>query len=651
MCGVTGFVDRGRRLRADELDPIVRRMASTLHHRGPDDGGTWVDPEAGVALGHRRLSIIDPSPDGHQPMMSAGGRYVLTYNGEIYNFKAIRAELEGRGEGFKGRSDTEVLVRAIEHWGLDAALPRLNGMFAFALWDRHRRELHLVRDRMGEKPMYYGWSGGTFLFGSELKALRAHPGFAAEVDRDSIALYLRHNCIPAPHSIYVGIAKLPPGCMTTLSADDRPGHQPPVVPWWRLRDVVEAGTAAPLEGSPDEVADELERVLLDAVGLQMHADVPLGAFLSGGVDSSLIVALMQAQSSARVKTFTVGFAEAAYDESADAAKVASHLGTDHLELRVTAADAQGVIPSLAALYDEPFADSSQIPTLLVSRLTRGHVTVSLSGDGGDELFGGYNRYTWCPAIWRRMRGIPAPVRRASAAILSAVPPSTWDNVFARTSRFMPEHLRVRTPGPRVHKLAEVLPARGIDEMYLTLSSHWKDPGGLVAGGREPPTLITDSGSWPALDDPVARMMYLDGVTYLPDDILAKVDRASMGVSLEARVPYLDHRVVETAWRIPLDLRIHGGEGKWILRQVLYRHVPPALVDRPKAGFGLPVGAWLRGPLRPWAEELLDERRLRSQGLLDAAPVRRLWSRHLSGRTDSPHHLWDILVLQAWLDAA
>ena len=648
MCGVTGFLDHRARLRTETMADVIDRMNGTLSHRGPDDAGTWIDAESGMALGHRRLAVIDLSPAGRQPMVSHGGGLVLAYNGEIYNMAPVARELARSGYRFRGRSDTEVMLAAIEHWGLHGALGRLNGMFAFALWDREERRLQLARDRLGEKPLYYGWAGDTFLFGSELKALRMHPGFAAEIDRGALALYFRHNCVPAPHSIYSGFFKLPPGCVLTVSQSDGPRHLVPE-PYWSAGDVAEAGAADPFAGSDEALTNELENLLGDAVALRMTADVPLGAFLSGGIDSSTVVALMQARSARRVKTFTIGFEDPGYDESRSAAAVARHLDTDHVELVVTANDAMGVVPRLPALYDEPFADSSQIPTFIVSELARRSVTVSLSGDGGDELFGGYNRYSWCVPLWQRIGPVPQSVRRGVGALLSALPPEAWDSVFRRLGPALPSRLRVRNPGMKIQKVAGVLPSTGLEDMYLRLASHWQEPAALVQGGHEPPSVVSNRGDWPRLDDPVARMMYLDLVTYLPDDILVKVDRATMGVSLEARVPMLDHRLVEFAWKLPLAMKLRDGQGKWLLRQVLYRHVPRELMERPKMGFGLPVGEWLRGPLREWAEGLVDPARLQREGYLDAHRVSGIWDAHLSGRRNMQDQLWDVLMFQSWME--
>ena len=651
MCGIAGFLS-GSSVTIDTgaATALCRAMTQALPHRGPDDEGHWSEADHGIALGHRRLAIVDLSPAGHQPMFSASGRYVIVYNGEIYNHLELRQQIEaqGRAPTWRGHSDTETLLAAIDVWGIEDTLKRCIGMFAMALWDREQRNLTLARDRLGEKPLYFGWQGhgdsAVFLFGSELKALRAHPGFRAPIDRNALTLFLRHNYIPGPHSIHEGIQKLPPGCMATVSLNQR---EPRITCYWSAIDAALNGaTQQRLNLSPQEATDQLEVLLKSAVAQQMVADVPLGAFLSGGVDSSTIVALMQTQSSRPVRTFTIGFHEAGYNEAEHAKAVAQHLGTDHTELYVTPQEAMAVIPRLPMMYDEPFADSSQIPTFLVSQLARQHVTVSLSGDAGDELFSGYTRYTATAGMWNKLSRLPLPLRRTAARTITALAPDTWS---AMASWLPSRRLRHRF-GDKLHKGAGVLGSTTIDGLYHGLVSHWPDPARLVLGGHEPPTRLT--GLQPDLRglDPVERMMALDLLTYLPDDILTKVDRASMAVSLESRVPMLDHRVVEFAWKLPQSLKLRDGVGKWVLRQVLHRHVPQALIDRPKMGFGVPIDTWLRGPLRDWAESLLDETRLRREAYLDPAPIREKWNEHLAGSRNWAYHLWDVLMFQAWLEA-
>jgi len=644
MCGLAGCWDLARASGSDELQATVTRMAATLRHRGPDDAGVWVDPAAGIALGFRRLSILDLSPEGRQPMQSADARYVVVFNGEIYNFQELRGELEAHADRFRGNSDTEVLLAAVSRWGLEAALERFNGMFAFALWDRERRVLHLVRDRLGEKPLYYGWMGHTLLFGSELKALRAHPSFQPEIDRNALALYTRHTHVPTPHSIYRGVHKLPPG--TVLTVDEQsPGSGPSPVAYWSAREVVERGVAHAFPGAPGEATMQLERLLSDAVRLRMIADVPVGAFLSGGIDSTTVVALMQAHSAQPVKTFSIGFEDPEYNEAAHAAAVAHHLGTDHTELVVTPAEAMAVVPRLPTLYDEPFADPSQIPTFLVAELARRAVTVSLSGDGGDELFAGYNRYRWGTGIWPRVARMPTALRAAAAAGIGTVPATTWNSIFAKVNGVLPPRLRPRSPGDKLHKLAAALSVHDPGTAYLGLTSHWMDAPPVLGTSEAP---MQDGGEEPALATDLQQMMYRDTVTYLPDDILVKLDRATMGVSLEGRIPLLDHRVVEFAWRLPTEMKIRAGQSKWLLRQVAYRYVPRELLERPKSGFAVQIDAWLRGPLRDWAESLLEERRLKEDGFFQPRPIRDRWVEHLSGRRNWADCLWGILMFQAWL---
>jgi asparagine synthase (glutamine-hydrolysing) len=619
-------------------------MGDRLAHRGPDAGATWEDAPGGVALAHRRLSIIDLSPAGAQPMGSADGRWVIAFNGEIYNFGDLRRDLEAAGRRLRGHSDTEVLVEAVAEWGLDRALGRSNGMFALALWDRRERQLHLVRDRLGEKPLYYGPVPGGWVFGSELKALLVHPDFSAEIDRGALALYFRHGYVPAPWSIYRGVRKVRPGAVVTLQA----GCAPVERRYWSAAAVHAAAASHPFRGSAQEASDQLDALLRDAVRIRMHADVPLGAFLSGGIDSSTIVALMQAQSSRPVRTFSIGFRDPQFDEAKVAAEVARHLGTDHTELYVTAEDALSVIPRIPELYDEPFADASQIPTFLVSRLARQHVTVSLSGDGGDELFAGYARYALAQAAWRALSLVPGALRPALASALGRLPSGPWDRLLALAGPLLPGRVsRLGSPHRR-RQIAELVGSRTRQALYRQLVSVWRDPTSVVLGAREPSDALAEL--LPPLPSFTREMTFLDLVSYLPDDILVKVDRASMAVGLEARVPMLDPRLVELAASLPSDLRVRDGQAKWILRQVLYRYVPPKLIERPKKGFGVPMASWIRGPLKAWALDLLAEERLKRAGYLDARPLRALLERHLNGQEHAPAQLWHALVFCSWLEA-
>ena len=614
-------------------------MADVIAHRGPDDADVWLDGSVGVALANRRLAVIDLSAAGHQPMCSHSGRYVISFNGEIYNHQELRHRLDG-GSGpvvrWTGTSDTESLLAAIEHFGLATALRYAVGMFAFALWDRQERALYLARDRLGEKPLYFGWQNGVFMFASELKSLACHPAFARMIDRQALALYLRHNYIPGPWSIYQDIRKLAPGTFVKIGFGNTPspvGAEPAPEPYWSLRGVIEAGQERPFEGDAGEAVEALHDVLRQAVESQIAADVPLGAFLSGGIDSSTIVALMQACSPRAVRTFTIGFEEPAYNEAQHAKEVADHLGADHTEMYVSPQDALDVIPKLPVLYDEPFSDSSQIPTSMVAAMTREHVTVALSGDGGDELFGGYTRYYRTRALWRFLGPVPNWMRRVYQGAVAAVPPC-WGKgrIYDRAC-----------------KVSDILDFQAPEQLYFRLLSHWKAPAAIVQHTSEPRTCLSDHRAWPDAPELASRMMAIDALTYLPDDILVKVDRAAMGVSLETRAPFLDHRVVEFAWRLPLSVKIRKDESKWILRQVLYRHVPRNLVERPKMGFGVPLEAWLRGPLKDWAESLLDESRLRDEGYFRPAPIRKRWREHLDGSRRWDACIWDILMFQAWLD--
>lgn len=642
MCGMSGFWQQG--VSTEGMVATALTMANRIAHRGPDDSGVWVDADVGIALAHRRLSILDLSPAGHQPMLSASGRWVIAYNGEVYNHLDVRKELDAAGAApaWRGHSDTETLLAGIEAWGVDATLKRCVGMFAFAAWDRTERSLWLARDRIGEKPLYYGWQGDTFLFGSELKALRAHPAFKANVDRGALALYLRHNYVPGPYSIHQGIFKLPAGTWLKLEAGQRDAT--PTV-YWSLADVAERGTADPFRGSDAEAVDELARLLGKAVAGQCMADVPLGALLSGGIDSSLITALTQAQSTRPIRTFTIGFEDKSYDEAGYAHAIAMHLGTEHTELQLTAADALNLVPRLPEIYDEPFADSSQIPTHLVMALARRHVTVALSGDAGDEFFGGYNRYFLGPSAWKKIGWMPAPLRRMAGAAMTAIPAHTLNTVVGPISR----HLGIGQPGDKAHKLGQRLRyVQNLDDLYVSLVTEWPDAEHMVVSGRIPPNLLDDRERWPNFQDPVARMMALDGLSYLPDDILVKVDRAAMAVSLETRAPFLDRDVVAFAWRLPLSMKLRDGRGKWLLRQLLDRHVPRALIERPKMGFGIPLDHWLRGPLRDWAGDLLAEDRLRREGYLRPEAITRTWRAHLRGEGSFGYRLWSVLMFQAWL---
>ena len=622
MCGIAGFwtpAGLGR-----DAESVLRAMTDAVAHRGPDDAGAWLDPEAGVALGHRRLSILDLSALGHQPMRSDDGRYLIVFNGEIYNFAELRRDLETQGHAFRGHSDTEVMLAAFAAWGVVPSVQRMAGMFAFALWDRQARLLHLVRDRFGEKPLYYGRVGPTLLFGSELKALRAHPDFTADIDRNALALYARHNYVPAPFSIYRGISKLLPGHIATVNA----AGDVAVEAYWQLADAVAAGQRDPLTGPDAELVSAMESRLSATIGQEMVADVPLGALLSGGIDSSAVVALMQRQSRRPVLTFTIGFDEPGFNEAEHAKAVARHLGTEHNELYLRADQARDVIPLLPAMYDEPFADSSQIPTFLVSQMARRHVTVALSGDGGDEMFGGYARYAQARELWDRVSRMPVSVRSAAGAALRPVAATTgW---FGLTSQLFRQ--------------------RSALGAYELLMSQWTRPSHLVLGGREPSRRRLSAARVPGGLEFEEQMMFLDSLNYLPDDIMAKVDRASMAVSLETRAPMLDHRVAELAWRLPFKTKVRGDTTKWVLREIVYRHVPKELVDRPKSGFAVPLADWIRGPLREWARALTEPGRLASEGYLNVVAVNRLHDRVEAGQQHRVGQLWVVLMFQAWLAA-
>ncbi|MDY7219410.1 asparagine synthase (glutamine-hydrolyzing) [Denitrificimonas sp. JX-1] len=650
MCGLNGFFNAHSII---PMQSVIEQMNFSIQHRGPDAGGFWLDSLLGLAFGHRRLAVQELSSAGNQPMISECGRYVLVLNGEIYNHQSLRKQLAESGLviNWRGHSDTETLLACFVAWGIEKTLQATIGMFAIAVWDKQEQVLTLARDRMGEKPLYWGWSNDLLIFASELKSIKAHPEFEAVIDRDALTLLLRHCYIPAPYSIYKGIQKLMPGhvLQIPLQGDLSQSKAATPKPYWSLNNVVEQGLANPFVGSPEAAVDALEEQLKKSVADQMLADVPLGAFLSGGVDSSTIVALMQAQSDMPVRTFTLGFNEPGYNEAEHAKAVAKHLGTAHTELYVQPDDALSVIPNLANMYCEPFADSSQIPTFLVSQLAKQHVSVALSGDAGDELFGGYNRYVAAQKVWGPVQKMPSFVRHLAAGGLRSLSPNSWDKLFEFAKPVLPKKLQLSIPGEKARKLSEVLTLSSGEAFYRQLTSHWTDPASVVINGQEPITLLTDPSAWPKTDCLEHAMMAMDAQTYMSDDILVKVDRAAMASSLETRTPMLDHRVVELAWKMPLEYKIRNGQGKWVLRQVLYKYVPKDLIERPKAGFGIPLASWLRGPLREWAEALLDEKRLRQEGYFHPAPIRTMWLEHLSGKKNWQYHLWNILMFQAWLE--
>lgn len=640
MCGIAGFIDFNAGTTESDGTQALGRMADRIAHRGPDDAGTWCDPQRGVFFAHRRLSIVDLSAAGHQPMACASGRYVIVYNGEVYNHRALRAELDLQQTfAWRGHSDTEVVLAAFEAWGIEATLTKLVGMFALAVWDRSERALTLVRDRAGEKPLYWGMLQGRLVFGSELKAFEGLAHSALQTNQAALPLLLRFGYIPAPHSIYEGIEKLMPGTWLRFTQAGSPSARGV---YWSAAESAAAGARERLQLSPTECTDELERLLTEAVKMQLEADVPVGAFLSGGIDSSTVVALAQKGLSSKVRTFSIGFDEQAFDESAHARRVAEHLGTDHTELRVTSQDALDQVAEMARTYDEPFADSSQIPTYLLARLTRRSVTVSLSGDAGDELFGGYPRYRRMQSLDRLFAVLPGAARRVTAATLECVSPQAWTRFAAWLGRRGSAH---RSVGDSVHRLAQML-RNDRQLLYRYLSSGLPDTSRLMPRGPEIPTIFETPSAWPKCGSATELFMWLDFMTYLPDDVLAKVDRATMAVSLESRVPMLDHRVIEFSHRLPVDLKVRGGEQKWILRQVLYRHVPRALIDRPKMGFSVPLDAWLRGPLRAWAEALLFDPRVQDDSL-DSTETRRMWNEHQSGVRNWQHAFWSILMLRGW----
>ncbi|MTI11407.1 asparagine synthase (glutamine-hydrolyzing) [Curvivirga aplysinae] len=643
MCGITGFIDTRSGHRVQELEKIALKMGEAISYRGPDAAQAWADAEHGIAFAHRRLSIIDLSHAGNQPMESHCGRYMMVYNGEVYNAEDLRQELDAKEpKQYQGHSDSEVILEGVATWGFRATIEKLIGMFTIVIWDRKAKTLSIVRDRLGIKPLYWGLQDGRLYFASEMKAIYAHPKWHGEKNRDALAAFLRHNYVPGPYTVFDSIHKLQPGHI--LEIDGALKNSPKLYPYWSLENVIRNGHATPYQGSDEDLVNQLEELLSDAVKRRMVADVPLGAFLSGGIDSSTVVALMQKQSDRPIKTFSIGFNEEGYNEAKHAAVVAKHLGTEHTELYVSPEEARDVIPKLAHMYDEPFADSSQIPTYLVSAMTKEHVTVALSGDGGDELFAGYNRYFQSLKIGGTISRLPMFARRGASGLIKSFSPGFWDGVF----NLVPKSKRPPQAGDKMHKLATVL-CEDEDGFYRRLISHWMNPEEIIPGSTEPKGIIWDEKVKELAPDFVERMRYLDICTYLPDDILTKVDRASMAVSLEARVPILDHRVAEFAWTLPTNRLIKNGVGKWPLRQVLYRHVPQEIIDRPKMGFGVPIDSWLRGPLKEWAEDLLNPAMIKKHGILTPDPIWQKWQEHLSGERNWQYYLWDILMLQAWCE--
>ena len=644
MCGIVGFIDPDG-FSLNNAKQIGDAMGKAIQYRGPDHSGLWIDKDHGVTLAHQRLAIIDLSKSAHQPMVSSSGRYVMCFNGEIYNHLDLRSELESGGKSppWRSHSDTETILACIDIYGLKETLVKLVGMFSIALWDKSAKEIFLARDRIGEKPLYYGSHGQLLLFSSELKALRAHPKFTPKINRDALSLFLRHNYIPQPYSIYEGIKKLPPGHFVRLKKNAVPEQ------YWSLKENLISAKLNPFEGSESEALNSLDKLLISTVKGQMQADVPLGAFLSGGVDSSLILALMQEQSSRPIETFTIGFDNKEFNEAPFAMDVAKYLGTQHNELYVSSETAREVIPNLPKIYDEPFSDSSQIPTFLVSEMAQNHVKVCLSGDGGDEVFGGYNRYTWGNSFSSYQKRVPKIFRTFATKLITSLAPSTWNKLLAPGLFLTPQKYRYTNIGDKLHKIATLFNCSSFEEVYRMLISHWDFPENIVIGGKEPETILTSKDAIPNKLSNEEQMMFYDMMMYLPDDILVKVDRAAMSVSLETRVPFLDHRVIDFACQLPLTMKIRNGTKKWCLRELLYKRVPKNLIERPKMGFGVPIGDWLRGPLRDWAEYLLEENRIIQSGYFQNSEIQKKWREHVSGDRNWHYYLWDILMFESWRD--
>ncbi|MBH10730.1 MAG: asparagine synthase (glutamine-hydrolyzing) [Candidatus Marinimicrobia bacterium] len=649
MCGITGYVGGEWLNGLEGAKHQLKLMSETIKHRGPDSSGFWLDQDCGIAFAHRRLSIIDLSDNGKQPMFSSSKRFVILFNGEIYNHLSLRSELEKENcaPDWNGHSDTETILAYIENHGFKKTLEKCVGMFAIVLFDREKKHLYMARDRMGEKPLYYGWQKGVFLFGSELKSLQKHISFENKIDRDAIALYLKYNYVPSPFSIFKRISKVPAGTFIKLNIkqkDFRPNEKINPINYWSLENVASKGIMNPIKENNLAIKN-LKKLLKVSIKDQMIADVPIGAFLSGGIDSSLIAAIMQELSNKSIKTFTIGFHEKGFNEAEYAKAIANHLKTDHTELYVEPNDAMNIIPKLPHLYDEPFSDSSQIPTFLISEMTRKYVTVSLSGDGGDEVFGGYNRYLWNNNFHERTKKIPYYLKNNFAALIKKISPMTWDRIMASFNFMTPSTLEAVRKGEKIHKLAEVLTAKDYSEIYNRLISQWQKPSKLIKSDLDINNIQNNALF---LDNDFRfMMMFNDSTQYLPDDILVKLDRAAMSVSLETRIPYLDHRIIEYSWRLPLSMKIKGGKGKWVLRKILNEYIPKNLIDRPKMGFGVPIDYWLRGPLRDWAEDLLDETKIKNEGFFNVSPIAKKWKEHKQETNNWQHHLWNILMFQSW----